>query len=344
MRFTKKHPYKSRTYAIFAVVVAIILLTVIKLPFYVTYPGDAESLDNMVTVEGGNSETGELMLTTIRIGKANILQYAIAHFNKYQYIFPENQIKREWESDSEYDHRQLKVMEMSQQAAIITAFKLAGEQVEIKNEGVIVTGLIEGMPAEKKLAVGDIIQSVDGKKIETSEELLAYLKEKKEGETVTFDINRNGKMIAAEVKVQQFPKDYGLAGENKVGVGIVGPVTKRVVNTERKVTFNTNSIGGPSAGLMFTLEIYNQLTDKDLTKGYKIAGTGEINENGDVGAIGGIKQKVVAADNADADFFFAPVDGNNFKEAEEAAEEIKTKMKIIPVKTAQEAIDYLSNL
>ena len=73
-----------------------------------------------------------------------------------------------------------------------------------------------------------------------------------------------------------------------------------------KVTVKTDEIGGPSAGFMFSLEIYNQLTEEDLTKGYQIAGTGTIDADGTVGPIGGIEQKIVAADKAGAEFFFAP--------------------------------------
>ncbi|MFP3361706.1 S16 family serine protease, partial [Planococcus sp. SIMBA_143] len=73
------------------------------------------------------------------------------------------------------------------------------------------------------------------------------------------------------------------------------------------IKINTDEIGGPSAGLMFSLEIYNQLTEEDWTKGYEIAGTGTINDEGEVGPIGGIKQKIVAADGSGAEIFFAPV-------------------------------------
>jgi PDZ domain-containing protein len=97
------------------------------------------------------------------------------------------------------------------------------------------------------------------------------------------------------------------------------------------------------------LEIYDQLrTEVDLTKGYQIAGTGTIALDGTVGRIGGIQHKVVAADNAGAEIFFAPDDPpnehSNYREALKAAERIGTSMKIVPVKTIQEALDYLEKL
>lgn len=111
---------------------------------------------------------------------------------------------------------------------------------------------------------------------------------------------------------------------------------------------DSHEIGGPSAGLMFTLEIYNQLVEEDLTKGHEIAGTGTINEKGEIGPIGGIQQKVVAASDAGAEVFFAPnekgAEKSNYKDALEAAKDIKTKMKIVPVDTLDDALTYLEKM
>ncbi|HEY0827908.1 MAG TPA: S16 family serine protease, partial [Bacilli bacterium] len=113
-------------------------------------------------------------------------------------------------------------------------------------------------------------------------------------------------------------------------------------------------IGGPSAGLMFALEIYNQLVDQDITKGYRIAGTGTIDTKGQVGVIGGIKYKVVAADKAGADIFFAPKDFipedkmylpiKNTTEAMNQAKKMNTKMIVVSVDTLEDALRYLEAL
>lgn len=317
----------------------------IKLPYYVTYPGDAEPLDEMITVEDGQKEDGDFMLTTIRMGKASVIQYIVALFNKYHMIYPEKQIKRDWESDRDYDHRQLKIMENSQQKSTIVAFQLANEPIDVRNEGVIISGTIENMPAAKQLKVGDVIIEADGKQISEVNQLLEYLNHKKEGEVVELTIDRKNKQLSVKLPIEKFPQKYVTKNDEKqFGIGIVGPVTKTVVQTNKEVTFDTNNIGGPSAGLMFTLEIYSQLMDEDVTKGYKIAGTGEIFEDGKVGAIGGIAQKVVAAHKAGADIFFAPVSGNNYEDAQAAADDIKTNMKIVPLNNVYEALDYLETL
>ncbi len=96
---------------------------------------------------------------------------------------------------------------------------------------------------------------------------------------------RNGKQLKENLNVKTIPN-----GNGRVGIG-VSIVTERELVVDPKVKINSHEIGGPSAGLMFTLEIYNQLVEEDLTKGHEIAGTGTINEKGEVGPIGGINQK-----------------------------------------------------
>lgn len=153
---------------------------------------------------------------------------------------------------------------------------------------------------------------------------------------------RNGKQLKENLNVKTIPN-----GNGRVGIG-VSIVTERELVVDPKVKINSHEIGGPSAGLMFTLEIYNQLVEEDLTKGHEIAGTGTINEKGEVGPIGGINQKVVAASDAGAEVFFAPnekgAEKSNYKDALETAKDIKTKMKIIPVDTLDDALTYLEKM
>ena len=126
------------------------------------------------------------------------------------------------------------------------------------------------------------------------------------------------------------------------------------VKSSENVKFKLDGVGGPSAGLMFTLAIYDQVSGQNLKDGRKIAGTGTIEKDGSVGDIGGAYLKVKSAADSGADIFFVPNNPvtkemkkadpdakTNYQEAKEAAEKLGTKMKIVPVKTAQEAIDYL---
>ena len=132
-----------------------------------------------------------------------------------------------------------------------------------------------------------------------------------------------------------------------MGIGIV-PMTERRIRTDPPVQIRADHIGGPSAGLMFALEILNQLTSEDLTRGLKIAGTGTLTAEGEVGQIGGVEQKVAAADREGADLFFVPADvhpgDSNQSRAEAAARAIGSRMKIVPVRTLDEAVHHLERL
>lgn len=312
------------------------------LPYYVTKPGMAKELEPIVEVEGGYDEEGNFMLTTVRMGRANIYAYIIAKFSKYQEIYPVEDIRAEDETDEEYNIRQLHMMDNSKTSAIEVAYKKAGKPVDYTYKGVYVLRTMEGMPADGKLKPGDLVYKVDGNPFSSSQEFIEYISSKKPGDTVKLEYKRNGKSKQANIPLKALDD-----GSNRPVVGIQ-LVDDKEIDVEPDVTVESDEIGGPSAGFMFSLEIYNQLTEEDLTKGYEIAGTGTMSPDGTVGRIGGIQQKVVAADNAGAEIFFAPFEkgakGSNYEEALIAAKDIKTKMKIVPVDTFDEAVSYLENL
>ncbi|MBU7592000.1 SepM family pheromone-processing serine protease [Metabacillus halosaccharovorans] len=336
---------KSRTILRSGLVLAIILLIMsfIKLPFYITQPGMASELEPIIKVENGfDDEKGSFSLTTVRFGRANPLTYVWAKVNEFYYIHPLDDIKREDESDKDYMNRQLHMMEVSQEAAISVAYEKANKKVEYTFHGIYVDGVIKNMPAASKLEVGDRIYKVDSLEFQTAEEFIEYVAKKKEGEEVIITFEREGKRDEAKITLSPFPNQ-----PEKIGLGI-SLVTDRQMDVEPEIELQTEEIGGPSAGLMMSLEIYNQLTEGDLTKGYQIAGTGTINAEGVIGPIGGISQKIVAADKEGIDIFFAPNEkgdqASNYNEAVETGKKIGTDMEIIPVDTFDEAIEYLNNL
>jgi Lon-like protease len=327
-----------------SILAAVILMAsaLYYLPYYVSKPGMAKELEPIIEVEGGYEEEGSFMLTTVRMGRANIYAYVIAMLSKYQEIYPVEDIRAENESDEEYTIRQLHMMDNSKTSAIEVAYKKAGLPVKYDYKGVYVMRVMPGMPADGKLVPGDHVFEIDGRIFKSSTEFIEYVSSKKAGDVVELAYKRNGKTDKVEVSLKAFED-----GSNRAGVGIE-LVDDKEIDVEPDVTVHSEEIGGPSAGLMFSLEIYNQLTEEDLTKGYAIAGTGTITSDGIVGRIGGIQQKVVAADKAGAEIFFAPfekgVKDSNYEEAMVAAKDIKTKMKIVPVDTFDEAVSYLENL
>lgn len=295
----------------------------------------------MIEVEGGKKdETGTFMLTTVRMGEANLAWYVYAQVSPDAELMQKELVVSQGESNEDFVKREQAVMDNSQKLAEAVAFKLAGYDVKVEKQGVWVMGTIDGYPAKKELKIGDVITSVDGVPTPEAKDLLQILSKKKAGDTVSLAYVRDGQEAKTMLTLVTLPES------KSVGIG-VRPDNKQNIVIPKKVNIASQGIGGPSAGLMMTLEIYDQLkTDADMTKGYRIAGTGTIALDGTVGRIGGINHKVVAADKAGADIFFAPQDtpgaDSNYEEALATAKRIGTKMRIVPVKTVNDAVAYLN--
>ncbi|ARU62399.1 hypothetical protein CBW65_16580 [Tumebacillus avium] len=334
-----------------AVITAVLALSFfIPTPYYLYQPGSAEELAPMVTVEGGDkAEKGTLMLTTIASVKASNIYYL-----GYGFVAPHTELKKEEEvrgdmSDDEYSRLLDHMMTSSQHNAIVAGLTAAKEQVTVHYEGVFLRAFLEDSKAKGILQVGDILHSIDGKELRKVDEMSSYIQEnKKPGDKVEVGFTRDGKAQKATIDVVKFSVNTKTGIIERIGLAMQLENETRIEN-DREVKIDAEDIGGPSAGLMFSLEIYNQIAQGDLTKGYRIAGTGTITMEGEVGQIGGIRHKIVAANDEGADIFFAPadLDPDYDTNAFEAADEVKKlgyKMKVVPVATLQEAIDYLNKL
>ncbi|MBD7942816.1 SepM family pheromone-processing serine protease [Psychrobacillus sp. FSL K6-2684] len=334
------------------VVVIILVLGFYPMESYISRPGGAYELTPFVEVDGGDKDDeGTFSLLTIALSKATPLTYAYAKVMDSQKIYKANQIRQEDEDEEEYNVRQLKLMSDSQFNAISVAFDRAKKPFTVINHGIFIFNVIDGGGADNILKAGDKILEMDELTDLTGEIIADYLASKKEGDKIRLKVERDGDELTKEVTLKAVP---GVL--EKAGIGI-SYTENKVVETTPVVEIHSEDIGGPSAGLMFTLEILNQLLPEDITKGYNIAGTGEMLPDGTVGRIGGIDLKVIAADKKGAEIMFAPDDEiaeeilaknpdliSNYEEAMKSAEKIGTNMKIVPVKTIDDALAYLDKL
>ncbi|TFB23316.1 PDZ domain-containing protein [Filobacillus milosensis] len=324
----------------------IFFLTSYKLDYYIYQPGGIYALDDVVDVEGHFDSEGELHLVTVRGGQATPIYYLWAKIRPFYQIYDLEQIRPEGVSQEEYMETQIHFMETSQEAATVVAYKAANKDITIDYKGVYVMAVVDSMPAQGHLERGDRIIAINGQDVTSAQEVLDIISPLEKGESIDLTVIREEEEVEREINVSfalgSFPNDPDRAG---MGISLV---TDRDVSVEPEIEFDSGGIGGPSAGLMLTLEIYDQLTSEDITKGYQIAGTGEIDYDGNVYRIGGIDKKVVAADNEGADIFFAPNEegreGSNYQVAKETAEEIGTDMKVVAVDTFEDALNYLNEL
>lgn len=319
---------------------------------YIMKPGSAYDVEQFITVENGDvDEEGSFNLMTVSIGKASPITYLIAQFNQHHEVLDVESVRRQGEDENEYRIRQLKLMSDSQFNALSVAFKKAGLPVEVTFKGVYVLNVLEGSAADGILEAGDIVTEIDDQLINRQNELVDYIATKEKGDTVKIVFERDDELLTKTLQLAEIPDSKG-----RIGLGITFAESK-TIKTEPYVKADTEKIGGPSAGLMFTLEILNQLMDENLTKGYDVAGTGEMKEDGTVGRIGGVEKKVVAADRQHMEIFFVPDDEitdemkknnpgiqSNYEAALQTAKEIGTTMKIVPVKTIDDALSYLESL
>lgn len=337
--------------AIFAFILLAALL-LYPMDSYISQPGSAYDLTPLVEVEGQEKEdNGTFSLMTISLSKTTPVTYAFSKFSSQRKLLPARSVRREGENEEEYNLRQKRLMASSQFNAITVAFKKAELPVNIELNGVIVMQVLKNGASSNLLKTGDIIREIDGVFLTESGDFVSLIAEKELGDQVRLLIERDDEEQEVDITLEEIP-----GGDGRVGLGVQFEEDK-TVTTNPEVTIHTSNIGGPSAGLMFTLEILNRLIDEDLTKGYAIAGTGEMLEDGTVGRIGGADFKVFAAAKDGIEIFFAPDDDipdevkklnpgiqTNYEEALQAAEKIGTSMKIIPVKTIDDALDYLEQL
>ncbi len=337
---------KKKRLLIFVIVIALVVFfTSYRLDAYITKPGGAYELSPLVEVVGGDEDDkGTLSLMTVSMLTATPALYIWAKIQDGYKILQPEQVRSPHESEEEYNVRQLKLMSDSQVNALQVAFEQAELPFEVNNNGVFVLSVSKGSAADDVLAPGDRVLEIDGNNFTEMHQLIDYLSAKKEGDTVEVLYEREDREISTDIKLDSLPSD-----PERVGLGI-SFVEDKSIKTTPGVEIDTDQIGGPSAGLMFTLEILNQLEDEDITKGYDIAGTGTMESDGSIGRIGGIDQKIMAADSAHIDIFFAPDEpvesgeANNYEIAVETAEKIDTDMKIVPVETIEDALLFLDEL
>ncbi len=333
----------------FMVILAVYLFSFQPIPYYMESPGRAFGLDDMVEIgEEYGENTGEFYITTVGVQQVTPM-IALSSIRPFHDLISEEALFGEVQDFEAYDTIQQYYMESAGNTAIQVAFEAADYPYELAFNGVYVLQILEQSDFADELQVGDTVKAVDGQAFQSSHDFIDYISQKEVGDTVEITYEREGETYQASGKLTRL--ESGVAG---IGIGLVDNTT---LHTDPEVDIHSGAIGGPSAGLMFSLQIYNTLIEENLLGDYKIAGTGTIAPDGTVGRIGGIDKKIVAADEEGADYFLAPDDDipaealdiypdlkTNYEEAVEAAEEIDTSMEVIPIQTFSEAVEFLEQL
>lgn len=343
--------YKRRWFARLLLgigIVGLLLIAFCPIPYYLEQPGTAEDVSQYVTIKNHQDNAkGHFLLTTVAVRQATPLLFVLGHFQQHTEVLSREALMGSGTQDETFDKLQTYYIENSENTAIAQAYALAKQPYDFHFIGVYVLSVLPQSHFSGRLKIGDTIQTIDGQSFKSSAGFQKYVGQQKTGQKIKIGYLRQGTEKTAVGRL------IYLKSTKRPGLGItLTDHTK--VTTQLPVKIDAGDLGGPSAGLMFTLQVYDQLTGSQLRRGRSIAGTGTIEANGSIGAIGGIDKKVVAASKAGATIFFAPDDQltkaekkqlphyqNNYQIAEKTARSIKSKMKIVPVRHLQDAIEYL---
>lgn len=303
---------------------------------YVLLPDRAHPVAPLVHVKGPHhaAKGGTLYFVDVIERKASTFEELFPSVDKHATFLPANDVVPPGSTSQAVIQADLREMSMSQRTAAAVAERQLGYHVVIHNDGVLVNILELGTPASKKLESADVIQAVNGTPTPTIPKLRAKLRPVRPGQSVTLRILRGAKTLSIRVRTVADPQQPGRAL-----IGFIPAPAATIGKLPVPVKIDAGNIGGPSAGLAFTLEVMQQL-GHDVTHGYSIAATGQMELDGSVTAIGGVKQKTWGVRETGADVFLVPVDGGNAREAERYAGPVK----IIPVTSLSQALHALATL
>ncbi len=290
--------------------------------------------------------TGHLNMTTVRVTSAdyrmNLVEAVygwLAHDNK---IVPHDTLYPDGKTEEQSTQENAEEFSQSQESAKVAALKEL--DIPVKS-WVIVSTVLKDSPAEGELHAGDVIKSVDGTAVKAPEDVAKLVTEHKPGEDVDFVIVPAKAQAAAEkanrtaTETETVTITTGKSddtGEERAIVGISAGTDHTFPFT---IDIKLADVGGPSAGLMFALGIYDKLTPGNLTGGTFVAGTGTIDDAGKVGPIGGIEMKTVGARHKGAEYFLTPKDN-----CATAAKDVPDGLTLVKVDTIEDALGALKDI
>ncbi len=306
----------------------------IQIDSFVISPSRAVDLKDLVSVENAvENDRGGIYLLTVTQQRATLLTAGYAYIHPHMEVNPMERVIPVGMDEDEYRELLAENMVESQYLAQVVALRRAGYEVEIVSDGVEIVGFLEDAPARGYLEEEDKITFIDGEPVFLATEVPLLVQNRAPGDEVMITIMRNDREQVLSVPTGVYPDDDQMPF---LGIYIQTMPWEPVIPVA--INMNTGRIGGPSAGLMFVLEIMNQLLPEDITGGKDIAGTGTIDLNEKIGRIGGVPQKLVAAERAGIDYFF--IAEGNYEQAMRYARNIE----VIPVSTLGEVLDYLENI
>lgn len=307
----------------------------IHVPYYLISPGEARGVTQLIKVAEGQARIydpeGEILFTTVSLtGKVNVYEALLGWLDDDVEVIPEKQITG---GAPRQQVRQINIQAMddSKLTATKVALERLGYRVEVDGKGAVVVRVNPGNPADGHLEVGDVIIAVDGEAVSLHDAVVTKVRQHAPGDVIDIKFRRGEGERSVQLTAAQGPEGQAL-------LGVVLQTAELTYKFPVDITIDTGLVGGPSAGLAFTLALLDELSPGELTGGRPVAVTGTIDTQGSVGVVGGVAQKTVTARKAGAAIFLVP------PEEVEQAKAHAGKMKIVGVATLEEALTALEDL
>ena len=321
-------------------VIGIITASIVRAPYIAYSPGSARDADALVAVPGEKNyrDRGEVLFTTVSVVRPTYVQALWGWVRSDIDVFPEQVIQGD-QSDEQIRRQNLQLMDESKLIAAKVALEKLGYEVPVKGTGALIVGVAPDLPVTNLLHTGDTVIAVDGQEVDLDRQLIAAIGSHRPGDTVRLTVepvDASGRRRAARtIDVPLRPRPEA---QDQPMLGV--QIRTRDIRYEFPFTVKIDSqdVGGPSAGLAWTLAVLDRLTPGSLTGGRTIAVTGEIGPAGEVKEVGGVAQKTVAAHRAEADIFIVPT--GEYEEARKHAD----GMRVAKVETLDQALRLLADL
>jgi PDZ domain-containing protein len=320
-----------------AALLAAVLFLLATLPTsdYLFVPNSAHPIAGKVDVQGkdGPDGPGGIYYVDVTVRKVRWLERLLPFLRPDgASLVPPQAVTAPGETFKERIVEARAEMRRSEEVAAAVALRQGGLDVETTPKGVIIEAVAIDVPAAKVLSGGDVIVAVDGRKVATVEQLLRATSALRPRAKVRLGLRRDGELVQRTVATVAAPGD-----EKRAIIGIRVSQDARIA-LPLKVDIDLGNVGGPSAGLPFALQIYQEL-GHDVDRGHRIAATGEIELDGSIVSVGGIKQKTYGVRSSGADVFLVPA-GENAATARRYAGGVR----VIPVESFEQALHALRTL
>jgi len=344
----RRRPWRWILGLVAVLVIAYAVLNTITVPYYGLLPGSAVAVDGKggaVTVGSVHAGSGDIFLTDV------LLQPRITVWDRLtDFMHPENDIVPTavvtgGATATQYDQQNTEAMASSQEYAKVAALRRLGYAVTEQGDGALVVQVEPSTPAASQLQPGDVITTADGTAIKVASDLTAVIASLKAGDDIHLSVRRpagaKATVLALTVgTVACGSRCPGAPQRPLMGIGVGTDDQSFVFPKTVNLSISTTGIGGPSAGLAFTLGAIDALTTRDITGGHLVAATGTIDPDGNVGDVGGVKQKTIAVIRQHCQYFIVP----SVEYATAEAQARGHHLTIVPVDTLEQALTFLRSI